>query len=161
MNRPHLDTWKSFGGDYEYHFKPALEFKDKINREGASAFMAGNPSFPASAKNAQALFDWCEAQQVPLTRKNLEVAWRELRAEGKLEQKFAEQETTKAVADLVIRPVEAAQVAPPTKKEQAVLVAVKDDPALNDRQRKARDEKLKRAATQSRLANRKTAAVRG
>jgi hypothetical protein len=161
MTRPHLDTWESFGGDYEYHFKPALEFKEKVNREGASAFFAANPSFPASAKNGQALIDWCSAQQVPLTRANLETAWRVLRSEGKIEARPVESETTKAVADLVTQPIEAAQVAPPTKEERAVLDATRDDSSLTDHTRKKRFADLKKAATASRIANRKTVAVRG
>jgi hypothetical protein len=156
MTRPHLDAWEDFGGDYEYANAPALEFRARVNNEGCSAFKAAHPEFPATKKNSQALIDWCENERVPMTRSNLETAWRDLKSEGKLEGVTP---TQNAIGKLVkteieIRPVEAAQVAEPTPQERKTLEATKDDPGLSDHQRKARDEKLRRAATASRLANR-------
>lgn len=156
MTRPRLDGWSDFGSDFEYASAPFLEFQARVNAEGCEAFKAAHPEFPATDKNSQALINWCEAELAPMTRKNLEIAWRELKAEGKLEAKPAAQETIGKLVtnEIEIRPVEAAQVAEPTSQERKTLEATKDDPGLSDRQRKARDEKLKRAATASRLANR-------
>jgi len=156
MTRPTLDAWKDFGDDYEYAHTPFLEFQEGINAQGCEAFKAAHPEFPATENNSQALIDWCETELAPMTRKNLEVAWRELQADGKLEAKPAAQEAIGKLytKEIAIRPVEAAQVAQPTPDERKTLEATKDDPGLSDRQRKARDEKLKRVATASRLANR-------
>jgi hypothetical protein len=93
----------------------------------------------------------------PLTRKNLEIAWRELKAEGKLEDIKPTQEAVGKLvtSEVKIRPVEAAQTAEPTKAEKAVLERTKDDSTLSDHTRKKRDAELKKAATASRLANRR------
>jgi hypothetical protein len=156
MTRPRLDGWSDFGSDFEYASAPFLEFQARVNSEGCAAFKAANPDLPLTEKNSQALIDWCEAEHAPMTRKNLEIAWRELQAEGQLEAKQAAQE---AVANLFkkeieIRPVIGAPTAKPTPEEAATLEKVKDDPGLSDHQRKARDEKLRREATASRIANR-------
>jgi hypothetical protein len=58
-----------------------------------------------------------------------------------------------------VKPVQAAQVAPPTKKEREALAAVADDASLSDHARKNRDAKLKRTAVESRLKNRQTVEV--
>ena len=91
-----------------------------------------------------------------MTRTNLEIAWRGLQTEGQLEAKSAAQEAIGKLvtSEIEIRPVMGAPTAKPTPEEAATLEKVKDDPALSDRQRKARDEKLRRAATASCLANR-------
>jgi hypothetical protein len=158
--RPRLDSWDDFGSDYEYAHAPALEFKERVNYEGTQAFKIANPSFPNTENNCTALVEWCEAQLVPLTRRNLEIAWRELASEGKLEKQT--EPAAEAVGNLhrlEIQPVVAAQTAKPTRKEKEALEAVKDDPNLNDHQRKVRFKKLKQAATQSRIANRKAVQV--
>ena len=72
----------------------------------------------------------------------------------------AKPEVPEAVAnihrsELRIRPVEAAQTAPPTAEEKVLLDKVKDSPDLSDHQRKARDKKLRQAATAQRVANRR------
>jgi hypothetical protein len=156
MTRPRLDAWTDFGSDYEYANAPALEFQGRVNNEGCEAFKAAHPDLPLTEKNSQALIDWCEAELAPMTRKNLEVAWRELQAEGKLEAKPAEQVAMSKLlkTEIEIRPVMGAPKAKPTPEEAATLEKVKDDSSLSDHQRKARDEKLRRAATASRLANR-------
>jgi hypothetical protein len=156
MTRPRLDGWSDFGSDFEYASAPFLEFQARVNAEGCAAFKAANPDLPLTEKNSQALIDWCELERVPMTRKNLEVAWRELQAEGKLEAKSDVQEAIGKLytKEIEIRPVEAAQVAGPTSDEKATLDKLRDDPSLSDGTRKARDEKLRRAATASRLANR-------
>jgi hypothetical protein len=157
MTRPTLDAWKDFGDDYEYAHAPFLEFQDGINAQGCEAFKAAHPDLPLTEKNSQALIHWCELERVPMTRKNLEVGWRELQAEGKLEPTEPTQEAIGKLvkAEIEIRPVMGAPTGKPTPEEAATLEKVKDDPTLSDHQRKARDEKLKRAATASRIANRR------
>ena len=156
MTRPRLDGWSDFGSDCEYASAPFLEFQARVNAEGCEAFKVAHPEFPATENNSQALIDWCEAELAPMTRKNLEVAWRELQAEGKLEQAEPTQEAIGKLytKEIEIRPVEAAQVAEPTDDEKTTLDKLRDDPSLSDGTRKRRDEQLKRAATASRLANR-------
>ena len=152
-----LDDWAQFGSDADYHRQPALQYEDAIAREGCAAFRAAYGK-PLSEKNAQALLDWVKQRNAPATRKNLEIAFRVLRHEGKLrEDKPAEQAAIgKLITNEVrIRPIQAAQVAGPTDDEQVILDKTKDDSSLSDHARKQRDEKLKRAATASRLANRR------
>jgi hypothetical protein len=156
MTRPTLDAWRDFGGDYEYARAPFLEFQEGINAQGCAAFKAAHPDLPLTEKNSQALIHWCELERVPMTRKNLEVAWRELQADGALESKPVEQEAIGNLytKEIEIRPVEAAQVAEPTPQERKTLEATRDDSSLSDHTRKRRLAELKKAATASRLANR-------
>lgn len=155
--RPRLDAWTDFGGDYEYANAPALEFQGRVNNEGCTAFKEAHPEFPATEKNSQALIDWCAAKLAPMTRKNLEVAWSELKAEGELEEVKPTQEAIGKLitGEIEIRPVEAAQVAKPTAGETATLDKLRDDPSLSDGSRKKRDAQLRRVATQSRIAHRR------
>lgn len=151
-----LDDWAQFGSDADYHRQPALQYEDAIAREGCAAFRAAYGK-PLSEQNAQALLDWVKQRNAPATRKNLEIAFRVLRYEGKLlEDKPAAQE---AIGKLVrnesqIHPVRAAQTAPPTEDEHDLLNKTKDDTSLSDHARKARDKKLKDAAVKQRYANR-------
>src|SRR5437899_2184322 len=140
MTRPTLDAWKDFGDDYEYAHAPFLEFQEGINAQGCEAFKAAHPDLPLTEKNSQALIHWCELERVPMTRKNLEVAWRELQAEGRLEAKsVAQQPIAKLLkAEIEIRPAEAAQVAEPTPQERKTLEATRDDSSLTDHTRKKR-----------------------
>src|SRR5437879_3724764 len=103
MTRPRLDGWRDFGSDFEYASAPFLEFQARVNAEGCEAFKVAHPEFPATEKNSQALIDWCETELAPMTRKNLEVAWRELQADGQVEAKPAAQE---AIGKLVTREIE-------------------------------------------------------
>jgi hypothetical protein len=140
----------------EIRASPFLEFQARVNAEGCEAFKVAHNDLPLTETHSQALIDWCEAELAPMTRKNLEIAWRELQAEGQLEAKSAAQEAIGKLvtSEIEIRPVMGAPTAKPTPEEAATLEKVKDDPALSDHQRKARDEKLRRAATESCLANR-------
>ncbi len=78
------------------HILPQLDQHDKIrstdNLEAERAanasrtFMEDHPEFYASSANADALVAWLDRQRVPITRRNLAVAYRVLDGEGKLER---------------------------------------------------------------------------
>jgi hypothetical protein len=162
MIRPTLDAWKDFGDDYEYAHAPFLEFQEGINAQGCEAFKAAHPDLPLTEKNSTALIHWCELERVPMTRKNLEVAWRELQAEGALEAKPVAEEAVGKLfrQEIEIRPVEGRlAAAEPTGEEASALETVKDDPTLTDHSRKKRDAKLRDLANKQRRVRRDAAGV--
>jgi hypothetical protein len=138
-NLPRLDRWLDLTGVGA----PEVD-ADEVDREGCEAFLVANPEFPQTARNAAALFEWCDSRDVPCTRKNLEVALRVLTEAGRIEQLPAEAapeaDTSRGVKQ-VVTDVLAHYV--PGADEAVALEKLKDDPALGDRARKARDEKLR------------------
>ena len=146
-----LDAWQQFGSDADYHRQPALAYEDAIAREGARAYVTVHG--PLSERNGTRVLSWLKAHLVPATRRNLEIAVRVLSAEAQLERETPVHKLVQK--EIEIRPVLAAQTAEPTAEEKVTLEKVKDDPNLSDHQRKARDKKLKQAATAQRVANRR------
>ena len=78
------------------HILPQLDQHDKIRwtddveaeraANASRTFMEDHPDFYASSANADALVAWLDRQRVPITRRNLAVAYRVLDGEGKLER---------------------------------------------------------------------------
>jgi hypothetical protein len=156
MTRPRLDHWSDVP-EFDAPHEAVQTFKEQFDREGCQAFLAAHPEFPQTEANAFVLLKWCGDLHVPASRHNLEIALRELKGASKLEDAAPTQDSIGRLVtkEIEIRPVEAAQVAEPTPQERKTLEAVKDDPSLSDHARKQRDEKLKRAATQSRITHRR------
>jgi hypothetical protein len=130
------------------------EYKDGINSQGAQAFKDANPDFPFSPANADALTEWCKSKNYPMVRANLELAWKELDAAGKLEEAPVEvpDELRGNLhrVDVVTTPVEG-RLLEPTAADRK-----KWADTGSDYQRKKKDNDLKRAAVAERIKNRKT-----
>jgi hypothetical protein len=145
--------------NYDVTHRAVKEFREQVNREGVLAFLAANPKFPRTEGNATAIQDFLDQRNVPWTRANLELAWRELAARGTIEEVPVVTEIPpEKLGELhraEVKPVAAVQVAPPTADEKKALAELADKPGDTDWQRKARDEQLRRLATASRIASKK------
>jgi len=148
---PTLDTWDDLNVNDPVFLKSKKEPADIMNDiecEGARAFLAAHPEFYATPFNGQMLGVWCAQRAVPITRKNLEVAHRDLAERGLLEIPATPQSGPLGIETVPVRGGSA--VAPPTAEEAAFLKKVADDPALTDHARRKRDELLRRAAVAQR-----------
>ena len=134
---PRLDQFE------EFNLRGPEEVED-LNRRGSDAFIESNAEYYPSQYNSMALMKWCNDRTVPFTRKNLEIAYREMQAAGLVELRPTPppvvRRKTKATSE-----VDEFTVTDP-ESQREFLNKVADDPGLTDFQRKARDEKLRRAA---------------
>ncbi len=140
--QPRLDQWTDFPEilTFPVNSEAQNEAMRQINREGCQFFIDAHPEHPANEYTGLKLAQWCHERKVPATRRNLELAARDLDL-GTLTPVETEPE-------LIARPtptfmVHAAQTSPPTPQERKRLAAVSDDVSLNDHQRKNRDRKLR------------------
>jgi len=149
MLTPTLDTWDDLNVNDPTILKnkraPA-DIMNDIECEGAKAFLAEHPEFHVTPFNGQMLAAWCAQRAVPTTRKNLEVAYRDLAERGRLE--IPSKPQPQGIETVPVRGGSA--VASPTAEETAFLEKVKDDPTLTDHARKKRDALLRRAAVAQR-----------
>ncbi len=126
-----------------------------LDEEGTEAFAAAHPEFYQCAENATALAehlaDFGDGDRLPCTRRNLELVYNELLAEGKIK---SAPPTPAAVVDklagitLTVTDALLEYVAP--SDEAAALAKLADDPNLSDHARKARDRRLAVLAGQQR-----------
>ena len=144
---PRLDTWRDIEG-----FVATQEFKDAFNEEGAKAFLEFNPTFPQMDITATILYEWLNSRDLPFSRANCEYAWKLLDLGHLTPVETKHEPEPKQV---VIKPIQAAQTAPPTEEEAEAIDKLRDVPHLSDQQRKVRDSKLRTAAIASRNAHRK------
>jgi hypothetical protein len=160
--RPQLDQWFDVP-DYDCTSKVLQDFKEDFNRDGVRAFIKANPTFPRTQANSEAMQEWFTSHQLPMSRNNLTIAWRELEAAGKIEDAPAVTEVSDELRGnlhkVEIKPVVARQVAPPTKAEKKLQESLADDSNLTDHQRKARLKKLGQAANAQRIAGKKVVDV--
>ena len=121
---------------------------EDLNRRGSDAFIESNAEYYPSQYNSMALMKWCNDRTVPFTRKNLEIAYREMQAAGLVELR----PTPAPLVRRKIRtgPTEPERVDDPSLTDPEPQREFADDPALTDRERKDRDEKLRRAAVAQR-----------
>jgi hypothetical protein len=128
------------------------DFRDRVNVEGAQAFMDANPHFPR--EYGDGLFHYLDDRNLPLTRANLEQACQILDL-GKL-RPVEEPPVHKIEIHQV---VSAPAVAPPTPEEAEQLAKLKDDPNLTSHQRRVRLQKLAHLARQQRKVFRDHAGI--
>lgn len=117
---------------------------EELNRKGSEAFIESNAEYYPSQYNSMALMKWCNDRTVPFTRKNLEIAYREMGAAGLVELRPTPPPVVRRKAKTASEVDEFTVTDPEPQREFA------DDPALTDRERKDRDEKLRRAAVAQR-----------
>jgi hypothetical protein len=129
--------------------------EEHLDEQGIDAFADAHPEFYHCEENSQALQERLaehgDGEKLPCSRRNLELVYDELRAEGKI--KSAPPTPTpvpdkRAGVTLVREDALAEYVAP--SDEAAALAKLADDPALNDHQRKQRLRKLAALAGQQR-----------
>jgi hypothetical protein len=152
----------------EYHFfeiiRLAVDDEVRALREahlderGTGAFAAAHAEFHHCNENAAALADRLaehgDGEKLPCTRRNLELVYAELLAEGKI--KSAPPASTPVIdkmAGVTLVREDAVLEYQPPPNEAAALEKLRDDPALNDHQRKQRLRKLAALAGQQRREN--------
>jgi hypothetical protein len=143
-NLPRLDQFADF--DLQ-----GFDDVEELNRVGCEAFVAAHTEFRKSDFNSLALMKFCNDRNVPFTLRNLEIALRAQLEAGLIEKHpSAPRPAPQKIVTTVVEGRSA--TAEPTQEEMAFLDKVADNPKLSDHQRKARDEKLRRAAVASRVA---------
>jgi hypothetical protein len=152
----------------EYHFfeiiRLAVDDEVRVLREehlderGTEAFAAAHLEFYHCYENAEALAErlaeYGDGEKLPCTRRNLELVYAELLAERKIRSAppAAAPVVDKMAGITVIREDALAEYVMP-RDEAAALEKLRDDPALNDHQRKQRLRKLAALAGQQRREN--------
>lgn len=126
--------------------------EDQINSEGTQAFIDNNPHYFACEENFKLLEAWLNLHgELPFTRLNLEIAQRDLEADGILRHApVAVTTPPNNWSSVVLSRADALAEYQPSASETAQLEKLSDDPALGDRARKNRDAKLRLLAGQQR-----------
>jgi hypothetical protein len=130
--------------------------EEHLDEQGTEAFAAAHPEFHHCSENAEALAERLaeHGEKLPCTRRNLELVYAELLAEGKI--KSAPPAATPVIdkmAGVTLVREDALLEYQPPPNEAATLEKLRDDPALNDHQRKQRLRKLAALAGQQRREN--------
>jgi hypothetical protein len=132
--------------------------KKNLDEVGAEAFVATHPEYYCCDENATALAgrlaQYGENKKLPYSLRNLQLAYREVLAEGKI--KAAPPAAAPAEVDsrgIIKVREDALMVYETPAAEAAALEKVVDDPNLSDHARKARDRRLATLAGQQRREN--------
>lgn len=161
-NRPRLHMWADIQG-FDSTDKAVRDFKDEVNREGATAFRASHGKVTGEA--ATALEEFCNSRGIPVTLLNLEVGLRELVAKGDIDPDtmYVSAEVSSDVpaeklgafhrVEIETRPVEG-RLLEPTREDREKWADTGTDYA-----RKQRDKKLKQAAHAERWLRKDPAGV--
>lgn len=117
---------------------------EHINDVGSRAFRAVHPEFPFSDENASRMEAWLlDHGDLPATRHNLEIAYRDLQEDGLLvavpPPAAPEVDTSRGIVEVRADVMYEYQ---PSASEAAVLTKLADDPNLSDAARKSRLRKL-------------------
>lgn len=129
--------------------------EEHLDEQGTEAFASAHPEFYHCAQNATALAErlaeYGADEKLPCTRRNLELVYAELLAEGKIMSSppAAEPEIDNSRGIIQVRTDALLEYQTPSD-EAAALEKLRDDPALNDHQRKQRLRKLAALAGQQR-----------
>jgi hypothetical protein len=129
--------------------------EEHLDEQGTEAFAAAHPEFYQCGENALALAErlaeYGDGEKLPCTTRNLELVYRELLAEGKIKSAppTAAPVLDKLAGVTLVREDALAEYVAPSD-EAAALEKLRDDPALNDHQRKQRLRKLAALAGQQR-----------
>lgn len=121
----------------------AREFFEREDDE-TKAFLAAHPEFYRCPENAKMLEAWMYLHgDLPFVLWNLEIALRDLLADGLLRQapppKQPEVDKSRGV---ILTRTDALAEYIPSDSEAAALAKLRDDPSLNDHQRKVRLQRL-------------------
>lgn len=129
--------------------------EEHIDDIGARTFAATHPEYYCCDENAALLRERLDeyGDNLPATTRNLEIAYAELRAEGRLKAAptAAAPEVDFSRGVVQVR-TDAMLVYQTPSDEAAVLAKLRDDTSLSDHQRKARDRTLALLAGEQRRA---------
>jgi hypothetical protein len=146
----HIIHWTEIEGFSESQDKET--FKAEVNAEGCESFLEAHPEYLRHEAVAERVQEFLSRGDKPMVRQNLELAYRVLDVPRITQIEESEPEPTMKI---VLNPVQAAQTAQPSEEESEALEKLRDIPYLSDAQRRIRDEKLRRAAIESRNNHRR------
>lgn len=146
---PALETWRGLNivGDDETR---AAEI-ETTERLGCETFIASTPGYHSCDFNSGMIAAWLDKRGVPATFWNLTIAYRDLSQEGLLAPAPpAAPEVDTGNPSITLTVTDRLAEYQPSNSESAALAKLRDDFALSDHQRKARDRKLALLAGQQR-----------
>lgn len=129
--------------------------EDHLDEQGIDSFADAHPEFHHCEENSQALqerlAEYGDGEKLPCTRRNLELVYNELLAEGKIKSvpPAPTPVLDKMAGITLVREDALAEYVTPSA-EVTALEKLRDDPTLNDHQRKQRLQKLAALAGQQR-----------
>jgi hypothetical protein len=129
--------------------------EEHLDEQGINSFADAHPEFYRCEENSQALqerlAEYGDGEKLPCTTRNLELVYRELLAEGKLKSAPpAPTPVLDKMAGVTLVREDALLEYQTPEDEAKLLEKLRDDPALNDHQRKQRLRKLAALAGQQR-----------